>query len=152
MRIDDQRGCKDSLEIRLVPARKGPARVGRFELRGGHRLGRSRRVFVGAPIEAAQLVIEEAVKGDDHTPCARSHGLCQCQPTTLQHLVQFNGSVQPLLPLSKLSSTVVWQMLHRSAPLQSSSLLLHWISAAPGYTALSLSLQSPSSVLHPDQA
>ena len=62
--VHDQRDLKDRLERRLVPARKRPSCVGRFELRGRQRLGVPVGVRVSAAVEAAQLVVQEAGERD----------------------------------------------------------------------------------------
>ncbi len=58
--IDDQRGGKDGFKVRLIPAGKGSAGISGLELCRRHIVCCPILVFVGAAIEATELVVEGA--------------------------------------------------------------------------------------------
>ena len=62
--VDVESDVEDRLELRLVPARERSATVGGLHLRRGDDLLVAVVVDVGAPIETAELVVEDAVERD----------------------------------------------------------------------------------------
>ena len=58
--VDHERDGEDRLEVGLVPAREGPAGVGGLELGGGDDLLDAVGVGERRPVEAVELVVEDA--------------------------------------------------------------------------------------------
>ena len=58
--VEVQRDGEAGLEVGLVPAREGPAGIGGLELGGGDDLLDAVVVGEGGPVEAAELVVEQA--------------------------------------------------------------------------------------------
>ena len=68
IRVDHHGQGKDCLEIGFVPARKGAARIGSFKLGGRQDLFVAFLVGESAPVETAQLVVEDAPETDRERP------------------------------------------------------------------------------------
>ena len=71
---------------------KRAASVGGLELGGGDRVGRARRVLVGAPVESAQAVVQRAPEGQAQPPLPGSTGALERQARPLAGLVQGGGA------------------------------------------------------------
>ena len=93
--VDDQRHAEHGLERRLVPAREGPAGVGRLELGGGHRARHAARILVDRAVEAAQLVVEGAAEHQADATGSLGQRLGHGEPAALGRLVERHG--RPLL-------------------------------------------------------
>ena len=90
--VHDQRDLKDRLEPRLVPARKRAPRVGRFELRGRQRLGVPVGVRVGAAVEAAQLVVQDAGERDMQGVATGRQRPVEAQRRTFVRFIEESGA------------------------------------------------------------
>ena len=91
IRIDDQDGGEDGLERRLVPAREGPAGIGRLKLCGGEEAEVARGVLVLAAVKAAELVVESALEREAKPPDAGGEGLGEGKTAALGRLVERDG-------------------------------------------------------------